>query len=131
MRVFQRALRLLSYPRFRKGLQRYAFFYYLQIFSQLFFTFFATFFEPLKQNPINQHYSKIIFFGLFSTSRASHDQFSEKAPGENFPEALNFFQKKDGARGKSHRHFKKSSEGAKEIPKKRGDEEKDGMQGGG
>ena len=42
--VFATTLRLLSYPRFRKGLQRYAFFLYLQIFSQLFLTFLQTFF---------------------------------------------------------------------------------------
>ena len=36
-------------PRFRKGLQRYAFFLYLQIFSQLFFDFFANFFCPQRK----------------------------------------------------------------------------------
>ena len=41
---FRCASRLLKYPRFRKGLQRYAFFLYLQIFSQLFLTFLQTFF---------------------------------------------------------------------------------------
>jgi len=43
---FRCASRLLKYPRFRKGLQRYAFFLYLQIFSQLFLTFLQTFFVP-------------------------------------------------------------------------------------
>ena len=50
---FRCASRLLKYPRFRKGLQRYTFFLYLQIFSQLFLTFLQTFFAlnaPLSLN---------------------------------------------------------------------------------
>ena len=54
--VFATTLRLLSYPRFRKGLQRYAFFLYLQIFSQLFLTFLQTFFALNAPRSLNRLY---------------------------------------------------------------------------
>ena len=58
--VFATTLRLLSYPRFRKGLQRYAFFLYLQIFSQLFLTFLQTFFALNAPRSLNRLYDTIL-----------------------------------------------------------------------
>ena len=55
---FRCASRLLKYPRFRKGLQRYAFFLYLQIFSQVF----SIFFRHKKTTRCNSFdYTKYVF----------------------------------------------------------------------
>ena len=61
---FRCASRLLKYPRFRKGLQRYAFFLYLQIFSQVFFDFFCKLFLPSTHpealtDYITRHYETV------------------------------------------------------------------------
>ena len=75
---FRCASRLLKYPRFRKGLQRYTFFLYLQIFSQLFLTFLQTFFALNAPRSLNRLYDTTLRQTRQNRKKMNKNQFSTR-----------------------------------------------------